>query len=129
MARKQSRRITSRRGSGKGESGARKQTRSQSIVRGLPRSRKGAGAPSLKQQLRRSAFELLRSRRGGDTWEEAERLSGISRLTAESILPSAFFRDERGRLQAREYDRYTRKLKIATTRPGGLRWLRARGSR
>jgi len=129
MARKQSRRITSRRGSGKGESGARKQTRSQSIVRGLPRSRKGAGAPSLKQQLRRSAFELLRSRREGNTWEEAERLSGIDRITAESILPSAFFRDERRRLQARGSDRYTRKLKIPTTKPGQFRWLRARGSR
>src|SRR5215469_11757963 len=126
MARKRPRRITSSQGSGKGSSGARKQTRSQSIVRGWPRSRKRVRATSLK---RRSAFELLRSRRAGDTWEEAERLSGIDRKTAETILSSAFFRDERGRLQAREYDRYTRRLKIPTTRPGEFRWLRARGSR
>jgi hypothetical protein len=71
----------------------------------------------------------LRSRRGGDTWEEGERLSGIDRLTAETLLPSAFFRDEHGRLQVREYDRYTRKLKIPTTRPGEFRWLRVRGNR
>src|SRR5262250_1635211 len=129
MARKQLRRITSSQGSGKGSSGARKQTRSQFIVRGSTRSRKSVRVPSLKQQLRPSAFELLRSRREGDTWEEAERRSGISRRTAKALLPSAFFQDERGRLQARGYDRYTRKLKIPTTKPGEFGWLRARGSR
>jgi hypothetical protein len=129
MARKQSRRITLSQGSGKGSSGARKQTRSQSILPGSPRSRKSALAHWQKQQQRVPAFELLRSRREGATWEEAETLSGIDRLTAETLLPSAFFRDERGRLQARAYDRYTRKLKIPTSRPGQFRWLRARGSR
>jgi hypothetical protein len=129
MARKQLRRITSRRGSGKGKSGARKQTRSQFILRGSARSRKSVRAPSLKQQLRRSAFELLRFRREGDTWEEAEKRSGINRRTAKALLPSAFFQDERGRLQVRGFDRYTRKLKIPTTKPGQFRWLRARGSR
>src|SRR5215813_9797579 len=118
MARKQLRRITSSQGSGKGSSGARKQTRFRSIVRGSSRSRKGVRASSLKQQQRLPAFELLRFRREGDTWDEAERRSGIDRRTAETLLPSAFFRDERGRLQARGYDRYTRKLKIPTTRPG-----------
>jgi hypothetical protein len=71
----------------------------------------------------------VRFRREGDTWDEAERLSGIDRLTAQTLLPSAFFHDERGRLQARGYDRYTRTLKIPTVRPGEFRWLRARGSR
>ena len=129
MARKQSRRITSSRGSGKGGSGARKQTRSRSIVRGSSRSGKSVRGPSQKQQLRLPAFELVRFRREGDTWDEAERLSGIDRLTAQTLLPSAFFHDERGRLQARGYDRYTRTLKIPTVRPGEFRWLRARGSR
>jgi hypothetical protein len=129
MARKQLRRITSSQGSGKGSSGARKQTRSQSIVRGSRRSRKSVPASSLTEQLRRSAFELVRFRRGGDTWEEAERLSGVDRQAAETLLPSAFVLDTHGRLQVREYDRYTRKLKIPTTRPGEFRWLRARGNR
>src|SRR4029077_16628123 len=129
MARKQLRRITSSQGSGKGSSGARKQTRSQSIVRGSPRSRKSVRACSLKQQLRRSAFELLRARREGETWKEAERRSGINRRTAKALLPSAFFHDERGRLQAHGYDRYTRRLKIPTTKVGEFRWLHVRGSR
>src|SRR5215831_21001738 len=129
MARKQLRRIASSQASGKGSSGARKQTRSQSILRGSARSRKSVRASSLKQQLRRSAFELLRFRREGDTWEEAEKRSGINRRPAKALLPSAFFQDERGRLQARGYDRYTRKLKVPTIKPGQFRWLRARGSR
>jgi hypothetical protein len=127
MARKRLRRITSSQGSGKGSSGARK--RSRSIVRRAPSSRKSVLARSLKQKLRRSAFEFVRSRRQGDTWEEAENLSGIDRETAETLLPSAFFRDEHGRHQVRESDRYTRTLKIPTTKPGEFRWLRARGSR
>jgi hypothetical protein len=71
----------------------------------------------------------VRSRREGYTWEEAEHLSDIDRSTAEALLPSAFFRDERGLLQVRGYDRYTRTLKIPTTRPGEFRWLCARGNR
>lgn len=129
MARKRSRRITSSRGSGKGSSGARKQNRSKSIVRGSRRSRKSVRGSTQKQQLRLPAFELLRFRRGGDTWDEAERRSGIERLAAEDLLPGAFFRDEHGRLEVRGYDRYTRTLKISTVRPGEFRWLRARGSR
>jgi hypothetical protein len=129
MARKQPRRITLSQGSGKGSSGARKQTRPRSIVRGSLGSRKGVRGPSQKQQLRLPAFELVRFRRGGDTWDEAERLSGIDRLAAETLIPSAFFRDEHGRLQVRGYDRYTRTLKIPTVRPGQFRWLRARGNR
>jgi len=127
MARKRPRRITSSQGSGKGSSGARK--RSKSIVRGSPRSRKSVRAPSLKEQLRLPALALVRYRREGDTWEEAEELSGIDRRLAEDVLPGAFFRDERGQRQVREHDRYTRQLKIPTTRAGQFRWLRARGSR
>ena len=97
-------------------------------LRASARSRKSVLAPWQKQQLRVPAFELVRSRREGDTWEEAERLSGIDRLTAEALLPGAFYRDEHGRLQVREYDRYTRRLKIPNT-TGEFRWLRARGSR
>jgi len=78
---------------------------------------------------RKPAFELLRLRRQDRTWEDAEEQAGIGRRAAEHLLPRAFFRDERGRLQARGYDRYTRKLKIHTTKPGELRLVRARGSR
>lgn len=126
MARKQSRRITSSHGSGKGPSGARKRT--HSILRQATRSGKSVRGPSHKQQLRRPAFDLLRFRREGHTWEAAESLSGIDRPSAEALLPSAFFRDEGGQLQVRAYDRYTRTLKIATVRAGEIRWLRARGN-
>ena len=76
-----------------------------------------------------AGFELLRLRRDGHTWEDAELQAGISRHAAEEIFPRAFYRDGRGRLQVRGYDPYTRRLKISTTRPGQFRWLRARGSR
>jgi hypothetical protein len=78
---------------------------------------------------RNDAFKLVRLRRQGLTWKDAEEESGITRRAAESKLPSAFFRDERGQLQVRGYDRYTRRVKIPTVRPGEFRWLRARGSR
>jgi hypothetical protein len=77
---------------------------------------------------RRRAFELLRRRRAGLPWKDAEQQAGISRKAAQNILPRAFFFDERGHLQVREHDPYTRKLKIPTTNPGEFRWLRARGS-
>src|SRR5208337_1766536 len=78
---------------------------------------------------RKAAFELLRHRRQHSTWKNAEEQAGINRRTAEHLLPRAFFRDERGRLQACGYDPYTRKLKIPTTKRGEFRRLRARASR
>jgi hypothetical protein len=75
-----------------------------------------------------AGFDLLRLRRAGLPWKDAEQQAAISRHAAQNIFPRAFFFDERGRLQVREYDPYTRKLKISTTRPGEFRWLRARGS-
>ena len=78
---------------------------------------------------RKHAFELLRLRRKGLSWKDSEEQAGITRRAAERLLPSAFFRDEHGRLQARSYDRYTRTLKIPTTRPGKFSRLRARGNR
>ena len=44
-------------------------------------------------------------------------------------MPAAFFRDERGHLQVHGYDRYTRRVKIPTPKPGQFKWLHARGSR
>ena len=76
-----------------------------------------------------AAFELVRLRRQDLAWKDIEKQSGITRRTAKVFLPRAFFRDERGRLQVRGYDRYTRTLKISTVKPGEFRWLRARGSR
>ena len=75
---------------------------------------------SAQQKQRIAGFELLRLRRQGLTWKDAEEQSGINRRAAERLLPSAFLRDERGQLQVRGYDRYTRKLKIPTTKPGGI---------
>lgn len=80
------------------------------------------------QAQRIAAFELLRLRRRGLTWQRAEELSGISRRTALVILPGAFFHDERGQLQVRGYDRYVRTLKVPTAMPGEFKWVRGRGS-
>src|ERR1017187_2379525 len=82
-----------------------------------------------REQHRKAGFELLRLRRQDLTWKEAEEQSGITLRTVKGIFPRAFFFDERGHLQIREYDPYTRRLKISTTNPGEFRWLRARGSR
>ena len=76
-----------------------------------------------------AGFDLLRLRRANLIWKDAEQQAGMRRQAAQNIFPRAFFFDERGHLQVREYDPYTRKLKIPTTRPGEFRWLRARGSR
>jgi len=78
---------------------------------------------------RADGFSLLRHRRAGLPWADAELQSGISRQGAQDIFPGAFFIDERGHLQVRGYDRYTRQMKISTSKPGEFRWLRARGSR
>src|SRR5215469_15496079 len=79
-------------------------------------------------RYRIAAFELLRLRRSDATWKDAEKQAGVSRVRAQRLFPSAFYRDERGQLQVRGYDRYTRRLKIQTTKPGEVRWLRVRGS-
>ena len=76
-----------------------------------------------------AAFKLVRLRREDLAWKDAEEQSGITRRTAKRLLPRAFVRNERGQLQVRGYDGYTRKVKIPTTKPGEFRWLRARGSR
>ena len=78
---------------------------------------------------RAAGFSLLRLRRAGLRWSDAEQQSGISRQGAQNIFPGAFFIDERAHLQVRGYDRYTRNVKIPTSKPGEFRWLRARGSR
>ena len=78
---------------------------------------------------RAAGFSLLRLRRAGLPWADAEQQSGISRQATEDLFPQAFFIDERGYLQVHRYDRYTRKVKISTSKPGEFRWLSARGSR
>jgi len=115
---------------------ARSNNQSQLIISRHDISRKSPlRAPRLgqlnahQQEQRIAAFELLRLRRQGFTWKDAEEQSGINRRIAPRFLPGAFFHDEHGRLQVRRYDRYTRKLKIPTTRPGEFRSLRVRGSR
>lgn len=76
-----------------------------------------------------AGFNLLRLRRADLTWNDAEQQAGITRQEVQSMFPRAFLFDERGHLQVRGYDPYTRKLRISTTRPGEFRWLSARGSR
>ena len=101
---------------------------SRSAAKNRKRS-KGSVSRHDTSRKRIAGFDLLRLRRAGLTWKDAEQQAGISRRETEGILPQAFYRDERGRLQVRAYDPYTRRLKIPTTRPGEFRWLHARGSR
>jgi predicted DNA-binding protein (UPF0251 family) len=84
---------------------------------------------SAQQERRIAEFELLRLKREGLTWKDAENQAGVTRRAAERDLPRAFFHDERGRLRVHRYDPYTRRLRIPTTKPGEFRLLRARGSR
>ena len=130
MARKQSRRITSSRGSGKGSSGARKRSRSQSIVQRLSAVRQKCPCTLPKEQLRRPAFELLQiSTRTVTHGKNPKDFQVLIATSAEALLPSAFFRDEDAQLQVRGFDRYTRTLKISTTLARAIPWLRARGNR
>ena len=105
------------------------------VSRRDPARKSGTQAPhrkrltSAQQERRIAEFELLRLKREGLTWKDAENQAGVTRRGAEQDLPRAFFHDERGRLQVHRYDPYTRRLRIPTTKPGEFRLLRARGSR
>lgn len=77
---------------------------------------------------RTRSFILLRFRRTGMPWREAEKDAGIQARIAELYFPKAFFRDSRGRRQTRTYDRYVERLQLPTAQPGKLRVVRARGS-
>jgi hypothetical protein len=115
MPRKRKRQAgTSTRGS---RSAAKNKKRSSTSLSRHDASRKRIGA-----------FKFLRLRREGSSWEDAKKYSDVPREIAEHLFPRAFFHDKQGRLQVRGYDRYTRKLKIPTIRPGEFSWLRARGS-
>jgi hypothetical protein len=104
-------------------------TRSQDIAnRPLRQRSQSARKHPPDSQQRINAFELLRLRRHGDTWKDAEEQAHITRRIAKRIFPRAFFADERGQVQAREYDPYTRRMKIPTRNPGEFTWLSVRGS-
>jgi hypothetical protein len=118
----------------KPEARSRKQTRfivsrHDTSRKSLPRAPHWTQLTSAQRQQRIAAFEFLRRRREGFSWDNVEKYSSVTREVAQHFFPRAFFRDERGRLQVRGYDRYTRKLKIPTVKPGEFRWLRAHGSR
>jgi hypothetical protein len=81
-----------------------------------------------KEQRTRS-FSLLRFRREGTTWREAEMYSGTSVRKAQRYLPKAFYHDGDGHLQVRASDRYVEPMQLPTHHPGSLQVVRARGSR
>jgi hypothetical protein len=82
-----------------------------------------------EQKQRVSAFEFLRLRRQGNTWQDAARLSRSSRNAAQRYFPRAFAKDEHGKLQVSLHDFYTRHVQVQTSVPGKFRLLRARGDR
>jgi hypothetical protein len=104
---------------------ARKGVARQHSRKRLPVSKR---LPVPNQQQRTNAFELLRRRRQGASWRDAEKSAGISRRKAEQIFPRAFFRDDSGHVQVRGYDPYTRRMKIPTPSPGQFKWLSVKGS-
>jgi hypothetical protein len=81
-----------------------------------------------KQQRTRS-FSLLRFRREGMTWRDAEKYSGTSVRKAQRYLPKAFFRDAGGHIQVRTSDRYVERMQLPTADPGRQQTVSARGSR
>ena len=84
--------------------------------------------PGQKAQ-RSQAFKLLRLRREGMSWRDAQEQSGITTRTAQRYFPKAFYRDSGGKLQVTDHDRYVEQFRLPTTRPGKLEVVRARGSR
>jgi len=84
--------------------------------------------PAQKKQRTRS-LSLLRFRREGMTWRDAEKYSGTSVRKAQRYLPSAFYRDGDGHLQARASDHYVEPMQLPTHYPGRLQVVRACGSR
>lgn len=147
MAQKKLRRITSSRGSGKGSSGARKQTRPASIVRDPARSRKStrvrsravpmskdyrAPRPSSlsKRQLKTRAdvlaahSDMLRDR--NLTASQAAKDNGVTVRDFWKYIPKAFKKDSRGRIRAIA-DRYVRRMEIPG--PDGPILIKIRGSK
>jgi hypothetical protein len=133
MARKRKRQKA---GSDKSPSSARKtKTRSGFALSRHAASRKRPLPPphwkqmtAAQKQQRTKAFKLLRFRRDGMSWRDAEEHSGVTIRTAQNYLPRAFFRDSGGRLQVTAYDRYVERLQLPTAHPGKLQIVRARGS-
>jgi len=82
-----------------------------------------------QKRARTQSFSLLRFRREGMSWRDAEKYSGVSVRTAQRYLPKAFFRDSGERTQAATYDPYVERLQLPTVQPGQLRVVHARGSR
>src|SRR5438105_4605812 len=101
----------------------------ESSSEGVVRSPRRDRLTTAQKERRTRAFTLLRLRRNGMSWHEAEEQSGIIILKAQHYLPKAFFRDSGNRLQVTSYDRYVEALRLPTTHPGKLEIVRARGSR
>src|ERR1700687_5885797 len=147
MAQKKLRRITSSRGSGKGSSGARKQTRTRSRVLGPAHKRKSArdclrAVPIAKrhraprpsslseQQLRTRAdvlaahSDMLRDR--NLTASQAASDNGVTVRDFWKYIPKAFKKNSRGRIRAIA-DRYVRRMEIPG--PDGPTLIKIRGSK
>src|SRR5690348_2887864 len=117
------------RSSGKGSRSTRRRRIGKRAVSNQPHRLPLAQLSISQQETRNRQFELIRLRKDGYSWHAAEAESGARRETAERDLPSAFYRDHHGRLQAHAHDRYTRLLNLPTSEPGVLRIVRARGDR
>ena len=147
MAQKKLRRITSSHGSGKGSSGARKQTRPHSIVLGTARSHKIArdrsrAAPISKRyraprpsslsegelQTRADVLaahaDMLRDQKL--TASQAAKERGVTTDDLWKYIPKAFKKDARGRIRA-VADRYVRRMEIPG--PSGPELIKVKGSK
>jgi hypothetical protein len=106
MARKQSRRITSSQGSGKGSSGARKRKSKSSILRGHR-----GGKPATPQTRRKVFAAAALVRRGEASLPEALRQEQTS-LRSFLKFPQLYRRQPDGTLRVTNGDTYKRHVKI-----------------
>jgi len=82
--------------------------------------------PAQKGQ-RTQAFKLLRLRRDGMSWRDAQEQSGVTIRTAQRYFPKALFSDSAGQFQVTDHDRYIERFSLPTTQPGRFETVRARG--
>jgi len=146
MARKQPRRITSRRGSGKGKSGARKSKSVKTSIASTTRSGKSARGrsrtttPRHYRAPRPSSLSPAELKKRGDalaahadmlrnrklTASQAAKDWGVKVTDFWKYIPKAFNKDARGRIRA-VADRYMRRLEIPG--PDGPIVIKVRGSK
>ena len=139
MAQKRLRRITSSRGSGKGNSGASKsKTRSKDSLPHGKQSRKSVTstipAKTRSQEIRDNllhvAADMHRAEVRGEklAFTQACENRGVDPRSRHNSVTKLFYKDASSRIHARKSDNYTAKFTLPTTRPDVFVSVTARGN-